>query len=230
MYSPENPVLEALLPAVTINPVAEVTASVICLHGLGADGHDLASIVTEMALPKRHGVRFLLPHAPHRPVTINNGFVMRAWYDIVDSDLSYQEDSSGVGNSERLLRHLIEREIDSGIPAHRIVLAGFSQGGAIALHTGLRYPQRLAGILALSTYLPMAGKADTEAHPANAGLPIMMAHGLHDAIVPLATALASRSVLDRLGYEVNWRTYPMGHESCAQEMKDMNSWLMHLLD
>jgi phospholipase/carboxylesterase len=226
----EDSILEALLPAVTINPVAEVTASVIWLHGLGADGHDLESIVTEMDLPKRHGVRFLLPHAPHRPVTINNGFVMRAWYDIVNSDLSYREDSSGVGNSERLLRNLIEREIDNGIPANRIVLAGFSQGGAIALHTGLRYPQRLGGILALSTYLPMAGKAEAEAHPANAGLPIMMAHGEQDEIVPLASALASRSVLERLGYQVDWQTYSMGHQSCAQEMKDINYWLMRVLD
>ncbi|MEO5703102.1 MAG: alpha/beta hydrolase-fold protein [Gammaproteobacteria bacterium] len=217
------------LPAVTIDPIAPVTASVICLHGLGADGHDLESVVAELGLPQRHGVRFLLPHAPHRPVTINNGYVMRAWYDIVANDLSQREDSVGVGNSERLLHRLIEREIDSGIPPHRIVLAGFSQGGAIALHTGLRYPQRLAGVLALSSYLPLAGKVAEEAHFANAGLPILMAHGIHDSIVPMASALASRSLLERLGYSVDWLTYPMGHESCAQEMKDINQWLMRIL-
>lgn len=218
-----------LLPALTINPVTPVTASVICLHGLGADGHDLASLVTELDLPKRHGVRFLLPHAPHRPVTINNGYVMRAWYDIVASDLSRQEDSSGVGVSERLLRNLIEHEIDSGIPAQRIVLAGFSQGGAIALHTGLRYPQRLAGIMALSTYLPLAGRLPAEAHPANAGLPVMMAHGTQDPIVPLAHALASRSVLEDMAYDVTWHTYPMGHATCIEELRDIDNWLMRVL-
>lgn len=219
-----------VLSAITINPDVPVTASVICLHGLGADGHDLESIVAELDLPRRAGVRFLLPHAPHRPVTINNGYVMRAWYDIVASDLAQQEDSMGVGNSEGLLRKLIECEIDSGIAANRIVLAGFSQGGAIALHTGLRYPQRLAGILALSTYLPLAGKVADEMHPANAGLSIMMAHGTQDTVVPMATALASRSVLQELGYDVDWHTYPMGHASCAQQMKDINHWLMRMLD
>ena len=218
------------LPALIINPVAPVTASVICLHGLGADGHDLASMVTELALPEHHGLRFVLPHAPHRPVTINNGFVMRAWYDIVASDLVQREDRSGIDVSECLLRNLIEHEIDSGIPARRIVLAGFSQGGAIALHTGLRYPQRLAGILALSTYLPLMGRLPAEAHPANAGLPVMMAHGTQDPIVPMGNALASRSALEDMAYEVTWHAYPMGHAICAEELQDINNWLVRVLD
>ncbi|MEO7557617.1 MAG: alpha/beta fold hydrolase [Gammaproteobacteria bacterium] len=229
MHTIEDFAAAAPLPTITINPSAPVTASVICLHGLGADGHDLESIVSEIGLPQRHGVRFLLPHAPHRPVTINNGFVMRAWYDIVASDLSQREDSTGLGNSERLLRNLIEHEIDSGIAAHRIVLAGFSQGGAIALHTGLRYPQRLAGILALSSYLPLAGRLSAEAHPANAGLPIMMAHGTQDTVVPLANALASRSVLEEMAYDLTWRTYPMGHAFCVEELGDIHNWLTRIL-
>lgn len=219
-----------LLPAVEINPSSPATASVICLHGLGADGYDLASLATELNLPLQSAVRFVFPHAPLRAVTINGGHQMRAWYDIVGADLAQREDDAGIRDSERLLGAWIAHEIDAGIAASRIVLAGFSQGGAIALQTGLRYPQRLAGVLALSCYLPLASSAAAEVHPANTRLPIMLAHGLEDDIVPVARAANSRDALQLLGYPVTWRTYAMRHTLCRQEIQDISGWLVSVLD
>ncbi|MDO9372679.1 MAG: alpha/beta hydrolase-fold protein [Gammaproteobacteria bacterium] len=215
-----------LLPAVEINPSAPVTASVIFLHGLGADGHDLAPLAAEMNLG---GVRFVFPHAPIRPVTINGGYRMRAWYDIASLDIPQGEDEAGIRESEQQVCALIQRELDQGVAADRIVLAGFSQGGAIALHTGLRYPQRLAGMLALSCYLPLAASVKAEAQRANAATPVMMAHGTEDDIVPFAAGEKAQRLLAGLGHTVVWRAYPMPHTLCAQEIQDVSAWLKSVL-
>ncbi|MGE0277972.1 MAG: alpha/beta hydrolase [Nitrospiraceae bacterium] len=213
-----------VLPAVIIEPTTKVRASILWLHGLGADGHDFESLVPHLGLPPAAGVRIIFPHAPHRPVTINGGMRMRAWYDISGA-VPPREDSLGIRESEQALRLLIAGEIAAGIASARILLAGFSQGGAIALHTGLRYPEPLAGILALSTYLPLAETLQPEAHPANSGIPILMAHGSEDTIIPVSRARRSRDELIRLGYPVDWRIYPMGHSLCAEEVADISAWL-----
>lgn len=216
-----------LLPSVEINPSAPVTASVIFLHGLGADGHDLAPLAAEL---NPDGVRFVFPHAPIRPVTINGGYPMRAWYDITRLGTAMgEEDAAGIRESEQQVRSLIQRELDRGVAAERVVLAGFSQGGAIALHTGLRYPQRLAGILALSCYLPLAAGVEAEAQRANAGTPIMMAHGTEDDVVPFAAGEKAQRLLAGLGHAVVWRAYPMPHTLCAQEVEDIAVWLQGVL-
>lgn len=218
-----------LLPALVIEPKAKATASVIWLHGLGADGYDFEPIVPELGLDDVP-IRFIFPHAPHRPVTVNNGHVMRAWYDITSMDLSQGQDELGTRQSERQLQALIAHEHEQfGIPYARIVLAGFSQGGAIALHTGLRYPERLAGILALSTYLPLAAMAETERQQANADLPVFMGHGEHDPIIPLSLAVRSRRQLEEFGHPVEWHAYPMQHSVCPPEIKDIAVWLRERL-
>ena len=199
------------------NPVA----SVIWLHGLGADGHDFEPIVPELELPKP--VRFVFPHAPIRPVTLNNGMRMRAWYDIARLG-GGPEDEAGIRESQKLLEDLIKGE-ETG----KIVLAGFSQGGAIALQTALRYPQRLAGVLALSTYLPIAGKLAAEKSKANLDLPLFMAHGTYDDIIPLTRAKLSREILEQQGYKVEWHEYPMPHSVCSQEIADISAFLSRLL-
>jgi phospholipase/carboxylesterase len=213
-----------LLPAVVIEPATTARSSVIWLHGLGADGHDFESLVPHLGLPPAAGVRFIFPHAPYRQVTINGGMRMRAWYDILDA-VPPREDERGIRESERDLRRLIDHEIAAGIPPARILLAGFSQGGAIALHTGLRYPQRLAGILALSTYLPLAHTMAQEVHPANRSTPILMAHGSEDAVIPLPMARRSCELLTSLGYPIEWRSYFTGHSVCAEEVADISAWL-----
>jgi phospholipase/carboxylesterase len=207
------------------NPVA----SVIWLHGLGADGHDFEPIVPELRIPGALPIRFLFPHAPHRPVTINNGYVMRAWYDIRTAEFVQREDETGIRESEQAVRDLIAREIARGIPAKRIVLAGFSQGGAIVLHVGLRYPERLAGIMALSTYLPLADLFPNEAHPANRTVPIFMAHGTDDPIIPIERGQMSAGLLKNAGADVLWRTYEMGHSVCIEEIGDIAAWLVRTL-
>jgi len=214
-----------LLDAVEINPPAAPRACLIWLHGLGADGHDFETLIPELGLVNERAVRVVLPHAPYRPVTLNGGHVMRAWYDILAPDLLQGEDSQGIRESEQQLRALIEHEVGNGIPAKHIVLAGFSQGGAIALQTGLRYPQRLAGILALSTYIPLAATLAVERAADNAAVPIMMVHGLHDPVVPLALAERSRDQLLELGYALEWRSYPMPHAVCAAEIAAIRGWL-----
>ena len=216
-------------PPIEIETAPQPTASVIWLHGLGADGRDFVPIVPELRLPSDLAIRFVFPHAPHRPVTINRGSVMRAWYDIAETEFGRQEDEAGIRESEQTVRRLIQRETERGIASERIVLAGFSQGGAVALHTGLRLPQRLAGILALSTYLPLADTLKAEAHPANADVPIFMAHGTDDPIIPLALGESSADLLTRRGANLEWRTYEMEHSVCLDEIQDIAGWLTRVL-
>jgi phospholipase/carboxylesterase len=217
-----------LLDAIEIETAPNPAASVLWLHGLGADGNDFVPIVGELELP-RTPIRFVFPHAPMRPVTINAGMVMRAWYDIAGGDLARREDERGVRASQALVEALVAREKARGTPARRIVLAGFSQGGAISLQTGLRHPERLAGIMALSTYVPIAASLEAEAHPANRDLPIFMAHGLYDPLIPLAQARRSRDLLAGLGYSVEWHEYPMPHSVAPQELDDIGAWLARVL-
>jgi phospholipase/carboxylesterase len=204
-------------------------AAVIWLHGLGADGHDFVPVVPELGLPATLPVRFVFPHAPMRPVSINRGAVMRAWYDIVEVGGAWREDAAGVRDAGRRIEALIARETARGVPVARLVLAGFSQGGAIALHAGLRHPEPLAGILALSCALPLADTLPAEASPAARGVPILMAHGTYDPLIPLARAVRSRDRLVELGYAVTWREYPMPHSVCAEEIGDVAAWLRQVL-
>jgi phospholipase/carboxylesterase len=209
------------MEAVEIETGPKPGAAVIWLHGLGADGHDFEPIVPELRLPKP--VRFVFPHAPVRPVTINQGMRMRAWYDILQFG-GGPEDETGIRASQKLLEKLIEAE-----KGKKIVLAGFSQGGAIVLQTALRYPQRLAGVLALSTYLPLAATLEKERSEANKDLPIFMAHGQFDDLIPIDRAKKSRELLERLGYPVTWKDYPMPHSVCAPEIGDLSSFLSRIL-
>jgi phospholipase/carboxylesterase len=219
----------SLPETVEVEPRSGAEACVILLHGLGADGHDFESLVPELRLPSSTAVRWVFPHAPVRPVTINGGARMRAWYDIAGLDRRAPQDEAGIRASAEAVRALLARERERGIASDRIVLAGFSQGGAIALFAGLREPARLAGILALSTYLPLADRLGAEAHPANAAVPILMAHGTHDSMVPLALAEGSRTLLLERGYDLDFRTYPMPHSLCAEEVADIREWLLRVL-
>jgi phospholipase/carboxylesterase len=212
------------MQAVEINTGPDPSASVIWLHGLGADGHDFEPIVPELELEKP--LRFVFPHAPVRPVTINQGMRMRAWYDILQFG-GGPEDEAGVRASQKLLEELIAVEKKRGMK--RIVLAGFSQGGAVVLQTALRHTEPLAGVLALSTYLPLNAALEAERSPANQELPIFMAHGQYDDIIPLARAEQSRQVLERLGYKVEWHTYPMPHSVCPEEIADISQFLRRVL-
>jgi phospholipase/carboxylesterase len=213
------------MEAIEIETGARPQAAVIWLHGLGADGHDFEPIVPELRLAKP--VRFIFPHAPIRPVTINNGMRMRAWYDILQFG-GGPEDEAGIRASEGLLKELISQQRNNGIPAQKILLAGFSQGGAIVLQTGLRYPERLAGIMALSTYLPLQDKLG-EAAAANRDLPIFMAHGAYDDIIPLRRAEQSRDLLVKSGYALEWRAYPMPHSVCPEEIGHISQFLLRTL-
>lgn len=201
-------------------------ASIIWLHGLGADGYDFAPVV-EALQPMPH-VRFVLPHAPSRPVTINAGYVMPAWYDIFGADLADKQDEAGIRASQAWIEDLIAQEKERGIAPRRIALAGFSQGGAIALHTGLRHMEELAGIIALSTYLPLHEKLAEECSPANLTTPIFMAHGTFDDIIPLGTGLASRQFLHTRGYQVDWHEYPMPHSVCNAEIMDIRDFIARI--
>ena len=214
-----------ILDAVEINPAQPPQACLIWLHGLGADGHDFEPLIPELRLVNEIGVRVILPHAPPRPVTINGGMVMHAWYDVLSPDFGYAEDGSGIRQSEQELLTLIAREVANGIPAERIVLAGFSQGGAMALHTGVRYPRPFAGILALSCYLPLAESLSRESSEGSRAAPIMMAHGVSDPLIPLALAERSRDRLRQQGYTVDWYSYPMPHAVYSQEIRDLRDWL-----
>jgi phospholipase/carboxylesterase len=216
------------METVEIQQGSKPDAAVIWLHGLGADGHDFEPIVPELRLPATLGVRFVFPHAPIRPVTLNQGMRMRAWYDILRLG-GGPEDEAGIRASQKLLEELISAEKSKGIKSERIVLAGFSQGGAIALQTALRYPEKLAGVLALSTYLPLAQKAGGEKSPANQETPIFMAHGRYDDIIPLARAEVSKEVLAKLGYAVEWRTYPMPHSVHPAEIAHIAAFLVSRL-
>ncbi len=221
-----------MLETIELETAKNPTAAVIWMHGLGADGNDFVPIVNELDLAGAPGIRFVFPHAPMRPVTINNGYVMRAWYDVSFGDLegrSRKADEKGVRESQAQIGELVEREIARGIAAEKIVLAGFSQGGAIALHTGLRHPEKLAGVMALSTYLPLAESFAQEAAPANAKTAVFMAHGTQDPVVPYAMGRNSRDLLNQSGYAVEWHEYPMQHSVCMEEVADIGRWLVQVL-
>jgi phospholipase/carboxylesterase len=215
----------SLLQTVERNTGPEPQAAVVWLHGLGADGHDFEPIVPELRLADGPDLRFVFPHAPVRPVTINMGMQMRAWYDIMNFDSGPPRDLPGIEASAAAVRALIEREVERGIPSERIVLAGFSQGGAIAMYTGLRYEQRLAGIMGLSTYLILSEPLADDRSDANASTPILVAHGTQDPVVPYPAGERSVARLTELGYPVEWHSYPMPHAVCPEEIADIRRWL-----
>lgn len=218
-----------LLPAEIIETGSQPSHSVIWLHGLGADGHDFAPIVPQLSLPPGAAVRFVFPHAPARPVAINNGYIMPAWYDVHSIDLRQKQDRDGMQQSQQHLAALIDNEIAQGIAANHIVLAGFSQGGAVALFTALRYGQRLGGVMALSTYLPHAETTEAERSDVNKDIPIFMAHGDYDQTIPKQAGEESKEYLQGLGYAVSWHSYPMEHSVCAEEIEDISGWLSGVL-
>lgn len=220
---------QPLLDAVVINPPGTARACIVWLHGLGADGHDFEPLIPQLGVVREYGVRVVLPHAPSRPVTINGGMVMPAWYDVLAPDFRQGEDAAGIRQSQQQLEALIEREVRSGIAPRNVILAGFSQGGAVVLHTGLRYPEPLGGIMALSSYLPLSERLAAEASPANARTSLMMAHGTADPVVPLALAQQSCELLRSRGYTVEWHSYPMQHALCAEELQDIRVWLVSRL-
>ncbi|QIT53775.1 carboxylesterase [Aquisalimonas sp. 2447] len=220
---------EEVLDCVEAGARDNAVASVIWLHGLGADGHDFEPIVPELRLPENLPVRFVFPHAPVRPVTLNGGMAMRAWYDIIALGGNAQQDEPGIRESEQHAHALIRRENDRGIPSGRIVLAGFSQGGAIALHTGVRYPEPLAGVMGLSTYLPLTESVSAERSSANSDTPMFMAHGTADPVLPMQMGQKSREFLEQLGYRVEWHDYPMEHAVCLEEIQAIGDWLQRVL-
>jgi len=217
-------VSEELLQTVERSTGSPVAGSVIWLHGLGADGHDFESIVPELRLAHAP-LRFVFPHAPVRPVSINGGAPMRAWFDVIGLDLGAPQDEAGIREADAQVRALVWRENERGTPTERIVLAGFSQGGAMALHSGLRLPARLAGIIGLSTFLPLEWTVAAEAHAANRATPVFLAHGTLDPLVPAELGQATRSFLERRAYPVEWKTYPIPHAVCAEEIDDVRDWL-----
>jgi len=216
------------LQTIEIETRPKPSHSVIWLHGLGADGNDFVPIIQELTLP-RLAIRFVFPHAPMRPVTVNGGFVMRAWYDIVYQDLAMKEDEPGLRQAQKSIEELIAKEEARGVPANRIVIAGFSQGGVISLQTGLRQAKRLAGIMSLSAYLPLAATVAKERNAANNDVPIFLGHGTTDNIVPLPLGAASRDQLIKMGYDVDWHQYPMPHSVCPEELEDIGAWLTRVL-
>jgi phospholipase/carboxylesterase len=218
-----------MLESITLDPPSPATACVIWMHGLGADGNDFVPMVPELGLPPDHSVRFVFPNAPTMPVTINGGYVMRAWYDIASAELDKRADEAGVRRSQAAINALIAQQVALGIKAERIVLAGFSQGGVIALQTGLRYPEKLGGIMALSTYLACADSVGAEASTANRNLPIFMVHGSIDPVIPIALAKLSKSRLETHGYKIEWHEYGMPHSVCAEEIDDIAAFLKRVL-
>jgi phospholipase/carboxylesterase len=214
---------------VILEPAVPAVASIVLLHGLGADGWDFVPIVGELGLPESLPVRFVFPHAPRLPVTVNNGYVMRAWYDIKSFTPSGRADWNGLAQSFNRAHAYVDRETNRGIDASRVVLAGFSQGGAVALEAGLRYPRRLAGVLALSCYLPFPARLEAERSSANAGVPILMCHGRMDPVVPIGMGIEARDALIALGHAVEWHEYPMQHEVCAEELAAIAAWLRRRL-
>ena len=216
-----------LLPCVRIGSDS-ATHCIIWLHGLGADGHDFEPIVGELNLT--HNIRFIFPHAPNMPVTINNGMVMPAWYDIKATQINSLQDAEGIKKSQRAILALIESEIESGIKSENIILAGFSQGGAIALHTALRYEKPLAGIMGLSTYLPLADTVENEISSANKNIPIFLAHGTHDPVIPLPLATETNAYLQKLNYTTELKTYPMEHSVYPDEINDISNWINRIFN
>ena len=217
------------LEAIEIQTGEHPTAAVIWLHGLGADGNDFVPIVDELRLPAGLNIRFIFPHAPKIPVTVNNGYIMRAWYDISFDGIDRRPDERGIRASQTAVENLIAKENRRGISSERIVLAGFSQGGAITLQTGLRHTEPLAGLMVLSSYLPLADTVAAERSSANAAIPVFMAHGRQDPVVAIALAQRSVTRLIELGYDVEWHEYPMQHSVCAEEIADIQRWLQRVL-
>ena len=221
---PTNP-----LESVIVEPKEKAIASVIFLHGLGADGHDFTPVVPQLNQLTQLPIRYIFPHAPTRPITINNGYVMRAWYDIAGLDRSVKEDIEGIVTSAKSIEELITAELSKGISTQKIILAGFSQGGAIALYTGLRYPSQLGGIIALSTYIPVPDQLSKEIHEANKQISIFLAHGIQDSLIPYTWGEITYKRLHDLKYNVSWHKYNMAHTVCHDEIVDIGKWLKERL-
>lgn len=215
-----------LLPVVELKTGSLHTHTIIWMHGLGADGNDFVPIVNELRLPQGKQIKFIFPHAPERPVTINNGYVMRAWYDISNTNC---EDELGIRNSQKAIDALIDNEIQNGIVSHNIILAGFSQGGVMALQVGIRHTSQLGGIIALSCYLPLADQFVDEAESVNATIPIYMSHGSQDLVIPISRAVTSKEKLLAANYPVEWYEYPMAHSVCMEEIEDISHWLLRFM-
>jgi phospholipase/carboxylesterase len=215
-----------MLDFITINALTKTTACVIWLHGLGADGHDFESVVQALNLPY---IQFVLPHAPYRKITLNNGYEMRAWYDLFGLNKDSKQDELGIRASQAEIEAIIQQKISEGIPAERIAIAGFSQGGAIALQTALRYPKKLGGVLALSTYLPISATLPTEKSTENQAIPIFMAHGTFDEVITIQTSQHSRDFMQAEHYEVEWHEYPMAHSVNLDEIEDIRAFLLSIL-
>lgn len=221
--------MSTLLETIELDSAPDTTVSIIWMHGLGADGNDFVPLVKELDLRGCPAIRFIFPNAGTMPVTINNGYVMRSWYDILTSDLVRREDETGLRASQAQIEALIAREKARGIPASRIILAGFSQGCAMTLQTGLRHPEKLAGLMCLSGYLPLADKTAAERTPASLATPIFMAHGTADPVVAIARAEQSRDLLTGMGYQVEWHAYRMQHSLCQEEIDAIGAWLKKVL-
>lgn len=217
------------LDSIIIETQDEPTAAIIWLHGLGADGNDFVPIVDQLMIPSSIGVRFIFPHAPVRPITINQGYQMPGWYDISSLSIVDQEDESGIKESSAILKHLCEEQENQGISSNNIVVAGFSQGGAIALHCGCRYPKQLAGIIALSTYVPLASDLTDEIADCASETSVFMAHGRQDDVIAYDNAMDSKELLDENGMDVHWHEYDMGHAVCGEEIQHIRQWLMDVL-
>ncbi len=218
-----------MLSKIEINPVSSVTATVIWLHGLGASGHDFEPIVAELSLPQDSGIRFIFPHAPVQPVTLNGGIPMPAWFDIYGLDRYARQDEKGIQASEQAIIELIEAENQRGISSERIILAGFSQGGALALYLGLRYQLSLAGIMGLSTYLPLEQQLKAQLNLANQSTPVFLAHGFYDTILPYSIGRITYEMLAANNYSVEWHDYLMEHQISADEIGDISAWLLRVL-
>ncbi|HCH70480.1 MAG TPA: carboxylesterase [Colwellia sp.] len=221
--------LTTLLDRITIEPKKTATSCVIWLHGLGDSGAGFAPVVPLLNLPHNHAIRFVFPHAPEQAISINNGFVMPAWYDIKNNDLHNRADMDGVLKSESLVQALIQEQIDNGIPASNIVLAGFSQGGVMSLYTGLRYEQTLAGIIALSCYLPIKDQLPTELSTANKNTLVLQHHGKVDDVVPMSAGKMANELMKNKGYNTQWKTYPMAHSVLPEQLNDIGTWLTKCL-
>ena len=221
--------MNTLLENIELETAPNPTVAIIWMHGLGADGNDFVPLVDELDLSGCPAIRFIFPHAQTMPVTVNGGYVMRSWYDIIGTDIARQEDEAGLRKSQSQVEVLIAREKARGIPAERIILAGFSQGCAMTLQTGLRHPERLAGLLCLSGYVPLASKVAQERAPASLATPIFLAHGRGDPVIPVIRAEQSRDLLKALGYQVEWHEYPMQHSLCGDEIDAIGAWLRHVL-
>jgi phospholipase/carboxylesterase len=221
--------MSKLLEHIEIETAPNPQVSVIWMHGLGADGNDFVPIVKELDLAGLPGIRFIFPHAPTMPVTINNGYVMRAWYDIIGTDLVRREDEGGLRASQKMVEAFIANEKARGIPASRIILAGFSQGCAMTLQTGLRHPETLAGMMCLSGYVPLSATVPTERSEASLKTPIFMVHGRADGVIPIQRAEASRNLLASMGYQIEWHEYMMQHSVCAEEVEHISAWLKRVI-